>query len=90
MRENKLHKKDSWFPGIPGTIERFYDTLIYSSDTLTVSENHMEIAMMYFRISTDLVVHKRVVFGFMDWLGALGGIDVILFNMFTFAVGGFL
>ena len=45
---------------------------------------------MYFRIKTDSVNHVRQVFSVMDWLGAIGGIEGMLYDFLTFFLGGFI
>ena len=52
--------------------------------------NHYKIAEMYFRLETDQLKHERQVFGFMDWLGEVGGITELLTRFFTFILGGYL
>jgi hypothetical protein len=34
--------------------------------------------------------HKRTVFGIMDWLGAIAGIEKFLLKWVTFVFGGFI
>lgn len=60
FRENLLDKKDSWVPFLNSIIsnhEYFHEVLLFSSDTLTVGEDHPTIAEMYFRMSVDRIVH---------------------------------
>jgi hypothetical protein len=45
---------------------------------------------MYFRISVDSMIHSRIVYKLMDWLGALGGVEKILMKVFTILFGGFV
>ena len=45
---------------------------------------------MYFRIKADSVNHVRQVFSVMDWLGAIGGIEGMLYDFLTFFLGGFI
>ena len=57
--------------------------LLYSCDVLTVADNYMKVSEIWIRINTDKIEHKRVVFGFMDWLGALGGVGEIIIVFFS-------
>jgi len=45
---------------------------------------------MYFRIEIDEILHDRLVLGFMEWLGEVGGIAEILGRVFCFFLGGYL
>ena len=49
----------------------------------------MGIAELYFRLDNDQILHTRVVYRFMDWLGDIGGVYEILRNSFTFILGGY-
>ena len=64
--------------------------MFFSSDTIYVGEDSTLLAEMYFRIKADMVLHKRVVFALMDWLGSLGGVGNILMKIINFFCGGYL
>lgn len=49
----------------------------------------MIVAEMYFRVQVDKIVHERQVFGFMDWLGSIGGIESMLIEFLIFFFGAF-
>ena len=38
----------------------------------------------------DEILHDRLVIGFMEWLGAVGGIAEIMTRVFSFFLGGYL
>lgn len=80
---------DSWIPGVPGMVKKFFDIKVYNSDTYKVDEHHPVIAEMYFRIDVDAYVHSRAVFTFMNWLGAIGGVDKVLMLMVGTVIGGY-
>ena len=82
FRENQFEKEDSWIPGIPPAILKFYDILMFNADIITVGDDFMSINEFWFRMNIDKIEHKRVVFGFMEWLGALGGVGGILMSFF--------
>ena len=44
---------------------------------------------MFFRIDVDTITHKRVVFTFMNWLGAIGGVEKLMLKIILFFIGGF-
>ena len=88
FRENLFSGVDSIF-GIGRQHNRFYDVQFFSSDTLSVGTDHGTVAEMYFRVSVDYVQHSRVVYKFMDWLGAIGGVEKILMKFLCFMIGGY-
>ena len=47
------------------------------------------LAEIYFRLEVDMLKHERIVFGYMDWLGALGGVPDLLMKLAGFFVGGY-
>ena len=89
FRENSIDKHDTIMPFVTGGTEHFHDVFLFNSDTLHVGEDYMSIAEMYFRLSVDKVEHTRIVYKFMDWLGALGGVGDIMMMMITFLIGGY-
>ena len=89
FRENKFLMKDNWLPGHKSNLELFFDVLFYNSETLSVTTDYMTVAELYFRLDIDNVVHTRHVFTFMDWLGAIGGIEKILLRFFIMIYGGY-
>ena len=48
------------------------------------------IAEMYFRLKTDSITHKRIVFSMMQYLGVLGGVNGIIGELLVFSFGGYL
>jgi len=88
FRKNRFKNALSIWPS-GSDIDDFYDITLYSSDYLTVGKDYSMIAEMYFRMSTDSLEHKRVVYKFMDWLGALGGVEKILMKIILLVTGGF-
>ena len=88
---------DSWVPGFPGNFINFYDITEFNSDTVEVKSDdpdiHMPskaIAEFYFRLDVDKIKHSRIVFGFMDWLGAIGGVERALLKIIGFFIGGYI
>ena len=53
-------------------------------------QEQIRIAEMFFRIDVDEIMHERFAFGFMDWLGVIGGITELLTRIATFILGGYL
>jgi len=90
FRLNMFNMLDSWVPGFPNTIVKFFDLVLFNSDTMPTELNNKFIATMYYRIDIDQVAHKRNVFVFMDWLGAIAGIEKFLLKWLTFIFGGFI
>ena len=81
---------DYWIPGQPSSVVKFFDLVFFNGDTLAAPEMSKFIATIYYRIDIDQVKHTRVVFLFMDWLGAIAGIEKFLLKWFTFIFGGFI
>ena len=75
---------------IGNSIVKFYDVTFFSSDEIVVGEDYPVIAEMYFRIKADSVKHQRTVFSIMNWLGAIGGIEGILYDFAALLLGGFI
>jgi len=48
------------------------------------------LAEIYFRLEVDMLKHERIVFDYMDWLGALGGVPDIIMMIVGFAIGGYV
>ena len=91
FRANFFDKDDAWLPGGLGgnAPETFYDYKFYNVDTFDVEEEKDVLAEIYFRLEVDQINHERVVFAFMDWLGALGGVPDILMMLAGIFVGGY-
>ena len=89
FRENYFSKEDSWIPGVPSTIQKFFDIILFNSDSITVGDDYMQICEFWFRIHIDKIEHSRKVFGLMDWLGALGGVGDVLKYFFVIIYGGY-
>ena len=89
FRENTLTTVDHWLPFIPPETKNFYDISMFSSDTLQVSHEYNIICEMWFRIKTDAITHSRNVFGIMNWLGAIGGVNKVLLDILGFLFCGF-
>ena len=81
--------KDGWVPGFGGSKKTFYDITHYNTDTMDVPDTVDNIAEMYFRIDVDAFTHKRTVFTFMNWLGAIGGVEKVLLKIILFFFGGY-
>ena len=62
LRKNILLRDDQWYPFNEDKNVTFYDMTFYNSDHYDVPEDKKLIAELYFRIETDLVTHKRVVY----------------------------
>ena len=45
---------------------------------------------MYFRIDVDEILHERIAFGIMEWLGVIGGISEFFLRIANFLMGGYL
>ena len=43
----------------------------------------------FFRIESEEILHSRIVFRLMDWLGAIGGVERILMNFTIFILGSY-
>ena len=56
----------------------FYDVTQFSSDAIVVGKNYLTIAEMYFRINDNTINHKNIEYGFINWLGDMGGIELLL------------
>ena len=86
---------DLWLPGWPGNFINFYDLTEFNSDTVEVRKMgefmpSRAIAEFYFRVDVDKIKHSRIVFGFMDWLGAIGGVERALLKIIGFFIGGYI
>jgi len=81
--------QDNWIPGLHGTQKKFYDVKLFSSDTVTTSEEYGYIGLMYFRIDTNKMEHERVVYRFSDWLVSIAGIERLLLRLLVFVFGDF-
>ena len=90
FRKNYFERYDEWQPLGKAKDEFFFDITFYNSDTISVDLNHAVIAEMYFRIDIDEIRHTRIVFEFMDWLGAIGGVAEILFQISYVFLGSWL
>jgi len=90
FRENRFNNAFNVLPGGPVSRDKFYDVFFFSSDTLSVGLDHPVVAEMYFRVSVDEIIHSRIVYKLMDWLGALGGVEKILIKVIKLIAGGFL
>ena len=88
-RENYFSKEDNWIPGFPPSIQKFYDIVTFNSDTVTVGDDYMVINEIYFRLHNDKMEHQRVVYGIMEWLGAVGGVGAIVVSFFKYLYGGY-
>jgi len=89
FRENIFLMHDSWVPGVSSEQTHFYEVTTFNSDPLKVHTDHKVVAKMFFRIDVDKVIHTRKVFKFMDWLGAIGGIEKLLLKFTIVLLGGF-
>lgn len=89
FRENTLNTVDHWIPFILPEKKNFYDISLFSSDTLQVSDEYNVICEMWFRIKTDAITHSRNVFGIMNWLGSIGGVNSVLIEIMGFFFCGF-
>ena len=53
-------------------------------------EDYPVIGEYWFRLHVDAIDHSRVVFGIVDWLGAIGGIEDVLMQVLAFFLGGYI
>jgi hypothetical protein len=81
---------DSWIPLVPKGKEHFFDVITYNFDTINSPHNHNYLAEIYFRVDVNEIIHSRVVFKFMDWLGSIAGIEKFLLKWITFVFGGYI
>ena len=66
FRRNTFFRDDEWHPFYEKTVEEFYDSTLYNSDTFRVSEDSNVIGELYFRLETEEVIHRRIVRQFID------------------------
>lgn len=90
FRLNDFDASDSWLPAVPSKMTKFFDVTWFSSDTFLGPSENPVLAQIYFRMEVSQYVHKRVVYGFMDWLGSIAGIEKFLLKWITFIFGGFI
>ena len=69
--------------------ELFFDYKFYNVDTFNVPDTQNLLVEIYFRLEVDEISHTRIVFTIMDWLGALGGVPDLLFQLAGFIIGGY-
>ena len=81
---------DNWLPWGEKTENTFFDLVFFNSDSVPSHSGNKHLAKMYYRIDSDQNNHYRTVFKFMDWLGAIAGIEKFLLKWLTFIFGGFL
>ena len=75
FRENVFEKTDNYIPFLGKHLESFYDIVFFSNDQLSVGDDFMTIAKIYFRIDINMIEHERIVYRLIDWLGDVGGIE---------------
>ena len=91
LRKNSFDHKDYYWPFAETLTKEFFEYKKFNSDIFYNSEtSSSKIASMYFRIQTDKINHSRTVYGFMDWLGDVGGINEVMSAVFIFILGGYL
>jgi hypothetical protein len=88
FRYNKFERYDNWWSS-KMTTNVFYDYMLYNSDCYFVDESKREIAEMYYRLEVDSVLHSRVVFSSMDFIGSLGGVSDFVLMMAGWVYGGY-
>lgn len=88
-RENKFYSGGALVQRLFAKVQRFYDLTVFNSDTVPVGEDHMAIAHLYFRLSPESIEHERILFGVMDWLGAVAGIGPLLMFALQVLLGGY-
>ena len=82
--------RDNWLPLMPQTVIKFFDLVNFNVDTAPSPLDYDICGSMYYRIDIDQVYSSRVVFQFMDWLGAIAGIEKFLLKWVTFVFGGYI
>ena len=63
---------------------QFFMVGFYNHDIYHTKEGENitgDIAKYYFRLGTDKIIHKRILYGFMDWCSDIGGVSKLI--MFT-------
>ena len=88
LRYNVFHRQDMWWSGKVNE-NPFFDYIFYSADIYETFAERTELAEFWFRLDVNQIVHKRIVFSFMDFVGALGGVPGFLLKMGSLVVGGF-
>ena len=75
-RKHYFNKIDDWIPWKSQITEEFDSVVETPQDIFTTSDN--AIANMIFVLDSESNVYTRNVFNFFDWLGAIGGIELLL------------
>jgi hypothetical protein len=88
FRYNKFNRQDYWWSG-KVTENPFFDYVYYSNDVYEVPDTEVLLTDFYFRLDVNQVVHTRVVFNFMDFVGALGGVPGFLLEVGGYVIGGY-
>ena len=89
-RENILPKEKSILPWVGNDLKKFYDVTFYSSDAILVQDDFPIIAEMYFRINGDSIIYTQVDYGLLSFLGDVGGVESLVYQILFFIFGGFL
>lgn len=61
----------------------------YYTDVYDVDETSNILIKFYIRLDVNQVVHQRIVFSFMDFVGALGGVPGFLLQVGGWVVGSY-
>ena len=72
------------------SIQYFYDTLAFSSDSFDVDASKNELAEIWFWLNADKQIHTRIVYNFQDWLGMIGGFTFGLYTVCKFVLKHYL
>ena len=89
MRFNYFERTDFWWSKSQKIIDKFYDYVFYSSDTYDVPKTNTVIAEIYFRLDSNQVTHRRIVFSFMDFVSSMGGIERVLLKICGVVYSGY-
>lgn len=87
-RYNKFLRTDYWYSG-KKINDPFYDYVFYNSDTYEVEEDKTVLAELYFRLDSNQINHRRIVFSFMDFVGSMGGVSRILLTICGWVYGSY-
>ena len=90
LKMNVFNRQDSWSIFGSEQEDTFYNYEQYNSDTFDTSPSQTLIAEMFFRIQSDKIVHSRTVYGLIDWLGDIGGIEDVLNIVVMMFIGNYL
>ena len=53
------------------------------------NEQYMKLAEINVGLENEMILHTRVPFSFMNWLGAIGGVEELLLSVMICLLGGY-